>query len=92
MAPYWRPAGFALAVLAYWLGPAVGDSAVLAAFEAVPEFDQLLVRAALRSVLIRHEFRSGWAAARRCGGRVGLAVATIVAWVQRPPRPPNAII
>jgi hypothetical protein len=56
LAPYWRPPGFALAVLAYWLGPHRGDRAVLDAFDHVPDFPQLLVRAALRSVLIWHEF------------------------------------
>ena len=56
MAAYWRPPGFALAVLAYWLGPYKGDRTVLEAFEDVPGFPQLLVRAALRSVLVWHEF------------------------------------
>lgn len=51
MTPYWRPAGFAAAVAAYWLGPYRGDEHVLAHFEGVPHFDQLLVRAALRMLL-----------------------------------------
>jgi uncharacterized protein (TIGR02569 family) len=86
MAPYWRPAGFGLAVLGYWLGPAVGDSAVLAAFEAVPAFDQLLVRAALRSVLIWHEFAQVGRPLGDVEEAFGRAVATTTEWVQRRPR------
>jgi uncharacterized protein (TIGR02569 family) len=48
MAPYWRPAGFAAAVAAYWLGPYRGDPAALRPFAHLPSFDQLLVRAGLR--------------------------------------------
>jgi hypothetical protein len=73
MAPYWRPRGFALAVLAYWLGPHRGDLAVLEAFAAVPDFPQLLVRAALRSVLIWHEF-----------GKLDRTLSGAVAELERP--------
>jgi uncharacterized protein (TIGR02569 family) len=51
MTPYWRPAGYAAAVAAYWLGPYRGDAAVLEPFAGVPHFPQLLVRAALRMLL-----------------------------------------
>jgi uncharacterized protein (TIGR02569 family) len=54
--PYWHPPEFALAILAYWLGPYRGDMAILRAFAEVREFDQMLVRAALRMILISHEF------------------------------------
>lgn len=57
--PYWRPADFGLAVAAYWLGPYVGDAAVLRQFAAVPQFDQLLVRAALRMLLTPVAFGAG---------------------------------
>jgi uncharacterized protein (TIGR02569 family) len=56
MTPYWRPAEFALAVLAYWLGPYRGDETVLPYFTHLPEFDQMLIRAGLRTILIRHQF------------------------------------
>jgi uncharacterized protein (TIGR02569 family) len=48
IAPYWRPAGFALAIAAFWLGPYRGDAAVLDAFSRVEHLDQLLVRACTR--------------------------------------------
>jgi uncharacterized protein (TIGR02569 family) len=51
MTPYRRPAGYAAAVAAYWLGPYRGDAAVLEHFAHVPHFPQLLVRAALRMLL-----------------------------------------
>ena len=51
MTPYWRPAGYAAAVAAYWLGPYRGNAAVLEHFAHVPHFAQLLVRAALRMLL-----------------------------------------
>jgi Ser/Thr protein kinase RdoA (MazF antagonist) len=56
MTPYWRPAAFALAVLAYWLGPYQGDMAILPLFAHVPAFPQMLVRVGLRTLLIVHEF------------------------------------
>lgn len=51
MAPYWRPAGFALAVFAYWAGPWWGQVDRLTHFAHVEQFDQLLVRAGLRMLL-----------------------------------------
>jgi hypothetical protein len=52
MAPYWRPAGFALAVYAYWIGPWKENCGVLKKFEDEPEFKQLLLRAGLRMLII----------------------------------------
>jgi uncharacterized protein (TIGR02569 family) len=57
MTPYWRPAGYAAAVAAYWLGPYRGDAAVLDSFAPVPHFPQLLVRAALRMLLTFRDLR-----------------------------------
>lgn len=51
MAPYWRPAGFALAVYAYWAGPWWGVAERLDHFARVDQFEQLLVRAGLRMLL-----------------------------------------
>jgi uncharacterized protein (TIGR02569 family) len=56
MTPYWRPAEFALAVFAYWVGPYRGDTSILSAFAHIREFDQMLIRAGLRMILITHEF------------------------------------
>jgi aminoglycoside phosphotransferase (APT) family kinase protein len=50
-APYWRPAAFALAVLAYWVGPYTGNAAILEQFRGIPAFDQMLLRAGLRMTL-----------------------------------------
>lgn len=63
--PSWRPADFALAMFANWIGPRQGDPSVLRHFRGVPHFEQLLVRAAIRMLLImggfedRHEWEAG---------------------------------
>lgn len=56
LAPYWRPADFALAVYAYWIGPWRNNMHLLNFFRDVPNFTQLLIRAALRMLLIMSEF------------------------------------
>ncbi|MFN8526350.1 MAG: phosphotransferase [Chloroflexota bacterium] len=56
IAPYWRPAGFALAVFAYWIGPWYGTADPLAHFQHVDQLDQLLIRAALRMLLTSSQF------------------------------------
>jgi hypothetical protein len=56
MAPYWRPAPFAAAIAAYWLGPFRGDASTLDGFRDVPYLDQLLVRAGLRMLLSAWQF------------------------------------
>jgi Ser/Thr protein kinase RdoA (MazF antagonist) len=55
MSPFWAPADFALAVFANWIGPRRGNAAVLRHFADVPHFDQLLVRAAIRMLLVMSE-------------------------------------
>jgi uncharacterized protein (TIGR02569 family) len=52
MAPYWRPAAFATAITAYWFGPYQGKRHVLQAFPAGKLFAQLILRAAIRSLVI----------------------------------------
>ena len=84
--PLTLPAGFALAVLAYWLGPHGGDRTVLPAFEAVPAFDQRLVRAALRSVLVWHEFGRLGRPLGDAEAEFGRAVPAIVRWGERSSR------
>lgn len=56
IAPYWRPVEFALAVYAYWIGPWRDDKEVLNYFSDIKEFDQMLVRAGIRMLLIMSEF------------------------------------
>lgn len=56
LAPYWRPVDFALAVYAYWIGPWRNNTHMLNFFRDVPNFTQLLIRAALRMLLIMSEF------------------------------------
>jgi hypothetical protein len=53
--PYWRPPEFALAVYAYWVGPWLGNSQILENFREVKNFDQMLIRAAIRMLLIQSE-------------------------------------
>jgi hypothetical protein len=83
LAAYWRPAGFAPAVLAYWIGAYRGDADVLARFTAIPKFDQLLVRAALRSVLIWHEFEQLGRSLDGADEEFATTVDVVVHWVER---------
>jgi hypothetical protein len=79
--PYWRPPDFALAVFAYWLGPYCEDPTVLDEFEDVPDFDQLLVRAAMRTVLITHEFIAEGGDDSNLDAEFDAPVQTIVKWM-----------
>jgi hypothetical protein len=51
MGPYWRPAPFATAIAAYWLGPYRRDTDMLRHFERVPHLHQLLFRVGIRQLL-----------------------------------------
>ncbi len=53
--PVWAPVDFTVAMFANWLGPRRGDVSRLRYFEHVPHFDQLLLRAAIRMLLIVSE-------------------------------------
>jgi hypothetical protein len=55
MSPFWRPVEFALAIFANFIGPRRGDGAVLRRFAGVAHFDQLLVRAGIRMLLVMSE-------------------------------------
>jgi uncharacterized protein (TIGR02569 family) len=55
-APYWRPPEFALAVTAYWMGAYRYDPGVFGSFEHLRHFDQLLLRACIRSLLVMDGF------------------------------------
>lgn len=55
LTPFWAPADFGLAMFANWIGPRLGDASVLRHFEDVPHFDQLLLRTAIRMLLVVSE-------------------------------------
>jgi hypothetical protein len=57
LAPYWRPPEFALAVTALWLCAYHGHVEAFAAFEHVRHFNQLLLRALIRTLLVMDAFR-----------------------------------
>ena len=50
--PFWGPPEFALAIFANFIGPRRGDRSVLRFFEEIPDFDQLLIRASVRMLLV----------------------------------------
>jgi hypothetical protein len=53
--PFWAPAGLAVAMFANWIGPRRADVSVLRYFEEIPHFYQLLLRAAVRMLLVVSE-------------------------------------
>ena len=81
--PYWRPPEFALAVLAYWLGSYQGDMAILRAFAQVREFDQMLVRSALRMILISHEFSKQGGSLEHAVEEFQTPVRIIAEWINQ---------
>lgn len=83
MTPYWRPAEFALAVLAFWIGPYRGNVDVLSQFAETPAFDQMLIRMGLRTIFVAQEFA-------RLGAEIGDvereyrgSIEIICRWVDR---------
>ena len=54
--PFWGPPELALAIYANFMGPRQGDETVLSHFECIPNFEQLLLRASLRMLLVMSEF------------------------------------
>jgi uncharacterized protein (TIGR02569 family) len=54
LAPFWRPVEFALGMYANWVGPRQGDLAVLKSFQHIQAFDQMLIRASIRMLLVMH--------------------------------------
>jgi len=53
--PFWAPVEFAVAMFANWVGPRRGDGSVLHHFESVNHFEQLLLRAVIRMLLVMSE-------------------------------------
>jgi hypothetical protein len=56
IAPYWRPPEFALAIYAYWIAAYTNNPPLLKYFSGINEFNQMLVRAGIRMLLIMSEF------------------------------------
>ena len=54
LSPFWRPVEFALGMYANWVGPRQGDLWVLKYFQHIQAFDQMLLRASLRMLLVMH--------------------------------------
>jgi uncharacterized protein (TIGR02569 family) len=55
IAPYWRPAEFALAIYAYWIAAYGNRPELLEHFREIDHFNQLLIRAGIRMLLIMSE-------------------------------------
>lgn len=53
--PFWGPVDFAVAIFANFIGPRRGNIAILKHFEKINHFDQLLIRAGIRMLLIMSE-------------------------------------
>src|SRR5215469_5056996 len=54
LSPFGRPVEFALGMYANWVGPRQGDLWVLKYFQHIQAFDQMLLRASLRMLLVMH--------------------------------------
>ena len=52
LSPFWRPPEFALAIFANFIGPRRGDGTVLRHFAGIKAFDQMLIRAGIRMLLV----------------------------------------
>ena len=65
--PFWSPPNFALAIFANFIGPRRGNTDALRHFGNIPEFGQLLLRAAIRMLLVVSELRGveNWRSERR---------------------------
>ncbi|MEM7033697.1 MAG: aminoglycoside phosphotransferase family protein [Chloroflexota bacterium] len=53
--PFWAPPEFAVAIFANFIGPRQGDISVLKDFSEIKHFDQLLIRASIRMLLVMSE-------------------------------------
>ena len=52
LSPFWGTGEFALAIFANFIGPRQGDIEILKQFAQVADFKQLLIRAAIRMLLV----------------------------------------
>lgn len=81
--PGWYPPAFALAVFAYWIGPARGDHAILNDFTHIQEFDQLLLRVALSKLAVHYEFSTLDRHADHSIAALQITVQVVVDWLRR---------
>lgn len=54
LSPFWRPVEFALGMYANWVGLRQSDLSVLKYFQHIKAFDQMLIRASIRMLLVMH--------------------------------------
>src|SRR5258708_26594116 len=54
LCPLSRPVEFALGMYANWVGPRQSDLSVLKYFQHIKAFDQMLIRASMRMLLVMH--------------------------------------
>jgi hypothetical protein len=52
LSPFWGPPEFAAAIFANFIGPRRGDASLFHYFESIPGFAQLILRAAIRMLLV----------------------------------------
>jgi hypothetical protein len=83
--PFWGPPELALAIFANFIGPRQRDASVLEHFKDQPNFDQMLIRAAIRMLLVidildkdRNYKLEGWD-----GYAEKEAVEIIIDWVNK---------
>jgi Ser/Thr protein kinase RdoA (MazF antagonist) len=72
VAPFWRPVEFAVGMFANWIGPREGNAAVLNDFRNVTAFDQMLIRAAIRMLLIMEDLGDWEASSERRAAQIVL--------------------
>jgi hypothetical protein len=80
--PAWRPAAYATAVFAYWIGLARSRPALLDQVAHEPQIAQLLLRVALSKVYLLHEFGPDRAPDTAETAQLATIGEQIVAWVR----------
>lgn len=83
LTPYWMPPGFGLANFANWIGPREGDFAVLRHFTGIPHFPQLLLREAVRMLLVVSELNGTGAAYEWARAPEKVAADIVLQWFDR---------
>jgi Phosphotransferase enzyme family len=78
--PSWRPAGYATAVFAYWLGVIRGHLDVLDQCATVPAFDQLLLRVSISKAILMHELRRSGMGFTNTAEWVGKPIERVITW------------
>ena len=83
--PFWGPPELAIAIFASFIGPRRGDPSVLPQFSHVPQFNQMLIRAAIRMVLVVDglEQQSGLTPEAWDTSSENQAARIVIDWIQR---------